>query len=295
MIIDKDGKVGIGTTSPGAPLNVVGLAGNPPVYLDVYEGTSTSQIAVRAARGTPELPTALLLGNMVGGFSARGYATTGFTAGAKGALQIRASENWTDSANGTYMSLWTTATGGTGITEKMRLQNSGGLSLGASYLTTDPGAGSMIISGNVGIGTTSPGSILDVVGTAQMTGLKLTTSPTAGYVITSDASGTGTWQAATGVTSSGSANYIPKFTSGSAIGDSAIYDSSGNIGIGTTSPSARVEIKGVNDIFQLIVRANATQSNTNPLIQLQKSDGTPFLGLVAIMIPTYLLVRIRGE
>jgi hypothetical protein len=50
-------------------------------------------------------------------------------------------------------------------------------------------------AGNTGIGTTSPGSKLEVNGTVQMTGFKMTSSPTAGYVLTSDAGGAGTWQA----------------------------------------------------------------------------------------------------
>lgn len=51
-------------------------------------------------------------------------------------------------------------------------------------------------SDSVGIGTLSPTEKLDVVGTAQMTGLKLPTDAADGHVLTSDADGNGTWQAA---------------------------------------------------------------------------------------------------
>ncbi len=54
----------------------------------------------------------------------------------------------------------------------------------------------LIVDGNVGIGTTSPGAKLDVAGTARMTGFQLGTSATAGHVLTTNASGVGTWQAA---------------------------------------------------------------------------------------------------
>ncbi|MEK7657687.1 MAG: peptidase G2 autoproteolytic cleavage domain-containing protein [Patescibacteria group bacterium] len=53
----------------------------------------------------------------------------------------------------------------------------------------------------------------------------------------------------------------------------------GNIGIGTTAPSAKMEISGNSDATQFIVRANSTQSNTNPLIKLLKSDGTNLISI----------------
>jgi hypothetical protein len=41
---------------------------------------------------------------------------------------------------------------------------------------------------------------------------------------------------------SGTTNYIPKFTGTSAIGNSVIYESSSNIGIGTTSPDSKLHV-----------------------------------------------------
>jgi hypothetical protein len=54
------------------------------------------------------------------------------------------------------------------------------------------------VSGNVGIGTTTPAVKLDVSGTAQVTGFEMPTGATNGYILTSDASGFGTWQAIPG-------------------------------------------------------------------------------------------------
>jgi len=48
---------------------------------------------------------------------------------------------------------------------------------------------------------------------------------------------------------SGTTNYIPKFTSSSAIGNSVIYESSGSIGIGTTNPSEKFSLYGGDAIF----------------------------------------------
>jgi len=53
----------------------------------------------------------------------------------------------------------------------------------------------------------------------------------------------------------------------------------GNVGIGTIAPSARLEVAGSTDATQFIVRANATQSNSNPLIKLLSSGGTELLRL----------------
>jgi hypothetical protein len=57
-----------------------------------------------------------------------------------------------------------------GSTERMRLTNSGGLVIGSGYMATDPGAGNVIIQGNVGIGTPSPGAKLDVNGNLNVGG-----------------------------------------------------------------------------------------------------------------------------
>ncbi len=92
------------------------------------------------------------------------------------------------------------------------------------------------LTGNVGIGT-FPQHKLDVMGTAQMTGFKMLTGASDGYVLTSDSSGGGTWQAApAGIGGSGTANYIPKFTAPTTIGNSNINETAGNVGIGTTDP-----------------------------------------------------------
>jgi hypothetical protein len=46
------------------------------------------------------------------------------------------------------------------------------------------------------------------------------------------------------VTGTGTTNYVPKFTSASAIGNSVIYDDGTNVGIGTTAPGSKLEVNG---------------------------------------------------
>jgi hypothetical protein len=51
-----------------------------------------------------------------------------------------------------------------------------------------------------------------------------------------------------------------------------------NVGVGTTTPAAKLHIKGSQDISQLLIDANATQTNANaPLIKLRASDGTDLM------------------
>jgi len=88
-----------------------------------------------------------------------------------------------------------------------------------------------IVNGNVGIGTTSPSQKLDVNGYVKGTGICI-----GGDCRTSWPTGT--------VSGSGTSGYIAKWTSGSAIGSSAIYQSGSNVGIGTTSPGKKLDVSG---------------------------------------------------
>jgi len=46
------------------------------------------------------------------------------------------------------------------------------------------------------------------------------------------------------ITGSGTTNQVPKFTAATTVGNSAITESSGNVGIGTTTPGAKIELGG---------------------------------------------------
>lgn len=46
------------------------------------------------------------------------------------------------------------------------------------------------------------------------------------------------------ISGSGTTNFVPKFSSASSITDSVIYDNGGNVGIGTSNPSAKLDVAG---------------------------------------------------
>jgi len=93
-------------------------------------------------------------------------------------------------------------------------------------------------SGKVGIGTDRPDATLDVRGSVKITG----GSPDAGKVLISDATGLASWESLTVLsdgdwTVSGSDMYsIP----------------TGNVGIGTTSPEAKLDVRGTIKVDQTI-------------------------------------------
>ncbi len=50
-----------------------------------------------------------------------------------------------------------------------------------------------------------------------------------------------------------------------------------NVGVGISSPKAKLHIKGNADTSKLVIDANATQSNNHPLIRLRTAGGTDLL------------------
>ncbi len=158
-------RLGVNTTAPLAAFHAASNTA-PVAFFDVYSPVLTAlPVAYRAARGTMLAPSAVQTDDILGGLAVRGFGSSTFSPGGRGQVAFKAAEPWTDSANGTYLQVNTTAVGTKVLTERLRVT----------------------AGGDVGIGTSTPGQLLSVAGTIESTtgGFKFpdgTTQTTAGGV-----------------------------------------------------------------------------------------------------------------
>jgi len=83
--------------------------------------TNSSTYVGRGARGTLAAPTASQTDDALAVLSGRGYGATGFSSASRGRLGIFAAEAWSDTAQGTYLSLQATPTTTAAPNEVLRL------------------------------------------------------------------------------------------------------------------------------------------------------------------------------
>jgi hypothetical protein len=115
--------------------------------------------------------------------------------------------------------------------------------------------------------TTDAGFRLDVNGTARVS-----SSITAGSFIRSEGTSTQYLMAdgsvstlSNPITGTGTTNFLPKFTGGSTLGNSLIFDNGTNVGIGTTAPGEKLHVVGNIRIEQT--------TNSNSTITLNPNSG----------------------
>jgi trimeric autotransporter adhesin len=131
VLYETGGNLGVNNMLPQVPFHVQSGA-VPGSFFDVYSGVSALNalpVVQRAARGTPATPAALQAEDIIGGLAVRGYYGSGFSGG-RGQVMFKAAENWTSSAQGTYLTFNTTSLGAAVNAERMRITPDGRVQVG---------------------------------------------------------------------------------------------------------------------------------------------------------------------
>ena len=218
MVIDTSGNVGIGTTSPQATLEVKSTSGSAAAA--IFTGTASNVIDISNTATNGGL-----------GIRFRNAPSSGYY-------------NWQMgpqlNLNNDFEITPSTAADGTTFTgPAMVLTNGGNVGLGGSIGAALAGASVVIKSGNVGIGTTGPTTELEVVHKGLTSG---------GIKISSD-------QNSSYLKLGGDVPYIESFANALYLNYSSSNDvnlrngalvvkSTGNVGIGTTTPTYPLDVIG---------------------------------------------------
>ena len=133
----------------------------------------------------------------------------------------------------------------------IKVSDNGPLSATAKYVGDGLGNDSVVAlsTSSVGIGTTSPTQLLHVAGNVRITGALYdgnNAAGTSGQILSSTGTGTD-WVSKSDlslVDGSGTANYVSKWSDTDTLTNSLIYDNGSAVGIGNTSPAAKLDVTG---------------------------------------------------
>jgi len=271
MFISSNGNVGIGTDIfPSQTLHVAGTA-----RITSSDGTSTT-IMGRDGDGdvsaiTPSYGIILASNLLKADTSATGLATAYDITQLGDITEVTVSAPVTGGGTSGSVNIavdTTDATAAALATQFDLLGKQATLVSGTNIKTVN--SNSLVGSGNVSVGT-----VTSITAAAPLTGGAITTSGTIGVDTTASTGSALATQhdISTKVSGSGTDNYIPRFNGTTAIENSNIYDDGTNIGIGTTSPTAKLSVAGALKV------TGSTSGNTR-IWGYDHTDGT--MGIITI-------------
>ncbi len=210
----------------------LGIGQTSPTYLvDILADTGTLLVHQTRARVIDQE-------RYIGGITGGGYST-GTTIVDAAQIVFSSTGAWTSTSTPSYIAFGTTASGSTTLTERARIDSNGKFFIGGNASDLSSTSQAMIMG--------SGGLAVQYTGTTG-TYLKVTPGAADGVVdIRADAR-SGGYPALT-------------FTTGAA--ERARIDASGNFGVGTNSPLAKLDIKGDTTSYGTMSKIYLTDSNSN--------------------------------
>ena len=277
-----NGNVGIGSIAPGQLLDVQGTVrvlggGSVGIGTSLVSASALTVMSGNVGIGTwvPAQPLQVKQGTGSLVVDTNGNVGIGGLTNPAKALDIGPSV-------GTDIQMWADGGGANLYGNSANAMNYGNLNTGPTYFT-EGGAGvgsakmTILNSGNVGIGSTNPGQVLDVHGSVRMTGINIPVGAGATYVLTSDANGNGTWQPVTGsgTVNNGNQNQVAYYAGTGTVLSGAtglIYDGT-NIGVGSTAPGQILDVQGTARVSGNVgIGSSITDSSGSPRLTITSTS-----------------------
>jgi trimeric autotransporter adhesin len=294
IVINSSGNVGIGTTAPASALHI---AKNDDMILEYSTATGTSMpgYIARKSRGTSGSPTAVLSGDALGAVVFSGHDGTNFNLSGNSMIWGEATQNFNPTTQGSNLVFATTTNGTTLRLVRGLIGNDGSIALGGSINKTTFAGASMVISaaGNVGIGTTSPNTQLDITGAFSQRGMaapavsvagqgRIYFDSTANKFKVSENNG-----AYADLVGSGSADNLGNHNAtqnlnlstyklvGNGGSEGISIDASGNVGVGTTVPLATLHVtNSASTQYAPVTILTNGIADTDYVLQVRKGETT---------------------
>jgi len=133
IIVNKSG-VAVPTAFGTDEIRIVGNTGNDAlIWADSFGGPPV--FGGRRAEGTPGSPSAVQAGNTLVALRGYGYGASAYSAAHRGSVSVLASENWSNTAQGTRIVLATTANTTAGQSARWLVENDGSFIYNGGSLT----------------------------------------------------------------------------------------------------------------------------------------------------------------